>query len=199
MDEARRCTAHNNRGERCKRAAIRGGLVCGTHGGQAPQVKAAAQRRLAEQKIVHELTSLGVALDIPPDEALLESVAEAAGNVAALRNRLEAIAPEAVLAALKNPGAPVWTDIIRTDTKGEQEIHAAVKLYNEERDRLARFSKLAVEAGLAERMVKVAEQQAETFLRVLIALIDDPRLGLSADQRRLGRALGAEHLRAVSG
>lgn len=43
----RRCSARSSRtGERCRRAAIRGGLVCATHGGRAPQVKEAARRRL---------------------------------------------------------------------------------------------------------------------------------------------------------
>lgn len=41
-----RCTAKNGRGEPCKAQAIRGGNVCVTHGGAAPQVKAAAEARL---------------------------------------------------------------------------------------------------------------------------------------------------------
>lgn len=44
----RLCTAKNNRGEPCGRYAIRGGTVCRSHGGAAPQVRAAAQLRLAE-------------------------------------------------------------------------------------------------------------------------------------------------------
>lgn len=44
-----RCTAKSTRsGERCKRPPIRGGTVCATHGGSAPQVRDAAQRRLLE-------------------------------------------------------------------------------------------------------------------------------------------------------
>ena len=43
-----RCTAHNRRGAPCKRYAIRGGTVCPTHGGSAPQVRAKANQRLRD-------------------------------------------------------------------------------------------------------------------------------------------------------
>ena len=43
------CTATVHRtGERCKRAAIKGGTVCIMHGGAAPQVKRKAAERIAE-------------------------------------------------------------------------------------------------------------------------------------------------------
>jgi hypothetical protein len=43
-----RCRGHRPDGSRCKRWSIRGGFVCPTHGGRAPQVRRAAQRRLTE-------------------------------------------------------------------------------------------------------------------------------------------------------
>ena len=43
----RRCTARSKRsGRRCRRAPILGGSVCASHGGRAPQVRAAADARL---------------------------------------------------------------------------------------------------------------------------------------------------------
>ena len=41
------CKATSRKGRKCKQPAIDGGTVCRYHGGAAPQVRAAAQRRLA--------------------------------------------------------------------------------------------------------------------------------------------------------
>lgn len=47
--ENQKCTAKSSRtGKPCSKWAIRGGTVCDTHGGRAPQVKAAAEKRLDE-------------------------------------------------------------------------------------------------------------------------------------------------------
>lgn len=44
----RQCTAKNRRGTRCEQAPIKGGTVCKTHGGSAPQVRRKAALRLQE-------------------------------------------------------------------------------------------------------------------------------------------------------
>lgn len=49
VPEDRLCTANvHGTDRRCKVAAIKGGSVCVFHGGRAPQVRAAANRRLME-------------------------------------------------------------------------------------------------------------------------------------------------------
>ena len=68
MDEARRCTAKSSWSkQRCRKAAIRGGTVCHTHGGGAPQVQRKAKERLEDL--------------IDPDRALREAAKLAYSNI----------------------------------------------------------------------------------------------------------------------
>jgi len=64
--EPRRCTAKSRTGP-CKKAPIRGGMVCDRHGGRAPQVKRKAAERLADL--------------IDPDRALREAARLAYSDV----------------------------------------------------------------------------------------------------------------------
>jgi hypothetical protein len=60
------CTAHSSRtGEQCRAPAIRGGTVCVTHGGAAPQVKAKALERIqaAAVDVAAELVRLAIHAD----------------------------------------------------------------------------------------------------------------------------------------
>ncbi len=108
MDEARRCHATSRSGERCKRAAIRGGAVCSMHGGKTPLVAAAAARREAEKaagKVVAKL------LDNPNAEPVLDPVT----HLQRLGGRLEAALGQ--IGALIDAGEALtreaWSDDIR--------------------------------------------------------------------------------------
>jgi len=70
-----RCAARSKRsGEGCKRAPIPGGTVCTMHGGAAPQVRAAAVRRLQEQAARVACWKMGVpGFGGRPDDATLKA------------------------------------------------------------------------------------------------------------------------------
>ena len=58
-----RCTARKRNGEPCRAMAARGANVCRVHGGSAPQVKAAAKRRLEQALDAAAQRLLGFAFD----------------------------------------------------------------------------------------------------------------------------------------
>lgn len=112
------------------------------HGGNAPQVKAAAVRTMAVEKIREHL---GVPLEVDPHEAILAAVHEAAGNVAYLRPLM--VDPTNTIAMI--------------DVQGKPHTNPVLAFYNDERDRLARYSKMAIDAGIDERRVRIAESHTE--------------------------------------
>ena len=77
-----RCKAQTSRGPGgpCRNYPIYGSTVCRAHGGGAPQVKAAADRRLAMNEALAELARRG----ITPVDNPLAALAEVAGENARL-------------------------------------------------------------------------------------------------------------------
>ena len=59
-------------------------------------------------------------------------------------------------------------------------VRALVIIEAQERDRAARFAKLALDAGIAERQVRIAERQGAILEQVLIGVLDE--LGLTDAQ-----------------
>ena len=155
---------------------MKGGLVCHKHGGRAPQVKAAAARRVAEQEAG---THLGIPLDVEPHEAILDLVREAAGNVALLRGpgRRRRSRPAGVglrRQALHEPDAGVLQRGARPP---------------------ARFAKLASDMRIDETRVRLAQAQGQALALVVKVAVD----ACNPDDGERAAALKAagEQMRAI--
>jgi hypothetical protein len=87
------CGAKKRDGNPCGAAPIKGGKRCVRHGGKAPQVQAAAARRVAEadakEQMVKAVRTLGLPIDIDPGKALLDEIHWTAGHVAWLRDKVQ--------------------------------------------------------------------------------------------------------------
>lgn len=82
--EARHCKAIKKTGEPCKKYAIKGGLVCTTHGGSAPQVRAAANKRLlamVEPSLIRLADLVQQSEHMPTALGAIRTVLERAGTV----------------------------------------------------------------------------------------------------------------------
>lgn len=136
------------------------------------------------------LNALGVPIETDPLDALMGQLGESAGIVALFRERLQQLRiPEA-----GDPGdmGALWHASI-----GGLSPHILLKLYNEERERFAKLADLALRAGVAERQVRMLEQQAALFADLLRRVLDDPSLALTPEQRQIGRRVAATQLRLV--
>jgi hypothetical protein len=71
------------------------------------------------------------------------------------------------------------------------------RLWDSERDRLARISKAAVDAGVTERAIVLAERTGAALADVLRRVFFDPELRLSVAQQKRLPDLMRRHLLAI--
>lgn len=169
--ENRRCTAKSKRsGKRCRRAAIRGGWVCASHGARSPQVKAAAQRRVAEayaaELLADSLWNVGAAPTTDP----VDSLQRLAGK---LEQAVDVLGMRAEAGDAETPTGEVW-------------LRAASEL----RKLLADMARL----GIAERHVELERRKVALVAAAFGAALDLLSLD-SADRDRVARRF-IESLRA---
>jgi hypothetical protein len=116
---------------------------------------------------------------VEPHEALLEEVHRAAGHVAWLGEVVGQLERSQVVHGITR--TVQLPDGSRT-VEARAAINIWVKLYQEERDRLVRVAKAAIDAGVEERQVRLAEGQAQQLAHVIRTVLTD--LGHDpADQR----------------
>lgn len=191
----RRCTAHSKRsGTQCKRIPAEGATVCVMHGGNAPQVREAAERRVQQAYAERAVATYGLPRDVDPHTALAEEVARTAGHVAWLGAKIAELEDDDLVWGVTAQDDKGATEFPGTDTTSEAKPNVWVKLYQDERAHLTRVAKAAVDAGVEERRVQIAEQQGELIARVIRGVLDDLGVGDREDVPRVVR----RHLTAVA-
>lgn len=181
-----------------------GGTRCTRfHGSKAPQVKAAAEQRVAVEAAVAEgerLARLGGQRVIDPLDALLGQVYEAAFNVEAYRLAIGDLVVD--VGAWSDSDTVALPERIvefeRGGTHVPARVHVLVDLYNQERDRLVKYSKLCLDARVDERRVRVAEADAQRFAAALGGALDDVGEQMSDELRATLRTALGRRLRALS-
>lgn len=209
------CGGTNRAGTPCGRPATPGATVCVNHGSRAPQVagKAAVRAELMQwtlgtpvddpgETLLRLITQSRMRADLYGD--LLQQAYDAAERMSAgempdvaradAERDLEVVLQYGGVSALigKTYGAAGKDGVIFAT--GEA-IRGLASLESQERERCARFCKLAIDAGLAERIVRIHERQAAVaYTAITAALVD---AGLDDAMRRTVMGGVARHLRAV--
>jgi hypothetical protein len=174
---SQRCVATSRSGTRCRNWAIRGGSVCRFHGGAAPQVRAAAKRRLAEaasRKKLHEF-------EIEEVEDPVEAYAQLAS---------EAVAPKNLLA-----GHVASLDaMFAADAEFGEQAKAELAAYERAMDRAGKLLADWIRLGIDERQIRVTEAQATMLFGVVNGALAE--LGVDVSDPHVGAVL-ARPFRAI--
>jgi hypothetical protein len=119
--------------------------ACKAHGGTLPSHERKWARVQAEEELLAMTATLGAPIEVAPAQALLWCVHITAGHVAWLHARI---------------GETPEDQIMEPETRG------LLALYNGERERLAKFSKMATDAGANEALVRWTASQANALISV---------------------------------
>lgn len=142
-----RCSAHNSAGLQCGKAPMNGATVCRTHGGSAPQVKAAAEERQLEAKADGELRKLWVGLENAV--AVTDPVASMAQLAGALEQLLDQVGEKV------NEISTIGAGRDLSQVRGE------IVLLERTASLLAKVLDSMARLGIAERQVQIQQEQAE--------------------------------------
>lgn len=150
-------------GKRCTLPPIIGGTVCHKHGGSAPQVRAAARRRVSEAEALKVLA----AMDVPPMTDPLTALERLAGLAVALVD--VALGQLAKLDSMVGP-----------DHQGDERAKVHVQLLGQFMDRAQKFAADLARLNLDERIAGmhalVLVRQSELMAGLVRAILAELRL-----------------------
>lgn len=195
--ERERCTAKSKRsGGQCQNKAVPGGKTCRMHGSATKAARSAGDKRVAEEHAARAVATYGLPREVDPAVALLEEVHRSAGHVTWLQQKVAELAPEELVWGVTEEVNKTATEFSGVDVTSAAKPNVWLDLYQRERKHLADVCKAALAAGIAERQVRLAEQQGALLVGVIQKILDD--LALTAEQRELVPTVVPRHLRAVS-
>lgn len=194
-----KCTATSKQsGKPCKRDAAVGLDKCSVHCGlskaKRDEIGEAFRAHQAAEKAV---VTYGLPRDISPTEALLEEVRYTAGHVAWLREQVQALEADELVWGVTEKVEKNATEFEGTDTTSAAKPNAWLELYYRERKHLVDVTKAAIQAGIEERRVKLAEAQGHLVAEVIKRILG--RLDLLDWQQKRVPVVVPEELRRVAG
>ncbi len=177
--QGRVCGHPKSNGEPCKQAAglgtdHLGWGCCKFHGGTSQSHRNKANKDMAREAV----RVLGLDIKIDPARALLEELWRTAGHVAWLRNKIDEFGD----------------DLLYLTEQG-MKPRAFLDVYQAERRHLAKVASMALAAGVAERQVKIAEEQGALVAMAIKAILQD--LGLTEEQQAQAPSIVRRHLSAI--
>jgi hypothetical protein len=206
------CAERKNGGGRCRGNAMTGQIVCRLHGGQSEQARAGAAGRLHQVAIRGQVADmLDKYEELVPDgmdplTGLLEVVTRTWLMVRVYGDLVAGLATHstAEVELVQVGEGRTATDVTITEPAlidpnhlGDLRTNPLVRDYREWIAAHAKACKLALDAGVEERQVRLAEQQAQGIVTAVQAALD--ALELTPEQADKAPAVVANLLSAVAG
>lgn len=176
------CHAHiagSDRKTPCSVPPIRGGKVCRFHGGAIGATQRKAAQRLIIMDAEGEIADLMRACDIPdqhPIDGLLECVRVSGAMMRLLTIKVGELHEEPTITEvlIEGPGDALTTKNVSTndafwglDAKEEMAPSVFVSLLKVWTERYEKACKTALDAGIEERRIQLAEDTTEVFFKAL--------------------------------
>jgi hypothetical protein len=149
------------------------------------------------------MTLMGYPVDINPLEALLGCIRVSYGEVAYCTAQIAKLEESDLLVQSKSThvrplnlgkdGEDPSIEVTETTTQNEAKLHVWIRVRHDAMERSAKFSKMAIDAGIAERLVNLEERQAELLVSAVRGILTD--LGVADDPRAL--PIVRKHLAAI--
>jgi hypothetical protein len=175
---AEKCTAHRSDGEPCSAWEIPDTGTCYFHGQSPMRVKRANVDRnvlKAATELMHAYgATMGAPLQTSPAEFMLDELNRTNGHVAWLQERILTDAPDEIAKSF-------WLFARSTESNAtylemaDLTSYAGVwlKLYMEERKHGVNVAERAARAGIEDRYIRIAEQQADLVAAVIKQVITE--------------------------
>lgn len=182
----------------CKQPLAEGAKRCRRHGGGAPQVKAKEVERVEARKneeIMRRALPFGESKDVDPLKALLKLISDKAQEVEWLRYRVEELGDRARIWGPSDHQEGIGPMGAVDMTTSKAGAHTWWVMLRTAEDQLAKFVTAALKAGVAERQVQLAEQQAAVMVGMVQRALAS--LTLPPDLLEAAHAAFAREFRAI--
>ena len=177
-----RCNGHRRDGQPCGLNPVEFLGVCRVHGGNTQHAKKKRKELKQEEVAKRAVKTFGIPKEIDPHEALLEEVHRTAGHVDWLAQIIGDLPADTEQTEEMNQSSIVWgitqhvyrgsEEFPGTDVFREAKPSVWIDLYQREREHLVKVCKAALDAGIDERRVQIAEQQGAIVARAMTGLLD---------------------------
>ncbi len=190
------CKAHTRAGDQCKNPPITGATVCRMHGGSAPGVRAAAERRTTEAGARQILGTIDPdAPDEHPVETLMTLIRQKRAEVMWLRSVVQGMTQDELTWTLTEHQSGIGAHGPVDVQTHQASQNVWWKLLREAENQLASWTAAAAKAGVDERRMQIAEAEALMIVQVLDTFIN--RLQLAPERHREARDIMAGVIREL--